>query len=130
MYVRGSCCVSPATIDLSEVLPLHKESGKTLNDKPLLLMKICAHFTHYCVYLISFIYVQHIPSKDFGAEVRGSLDIVNYLDEVNILLDLSFSNVDTIIEYMLQQMLQGELSSNIEEVKDVFFMEDGNFGPK
>ena len=93
-------------------------------------MKICAHFTHYCVYLISFIYVQHIPSKDFGAEVRGSLDIVNYLDEVNILLDLSFSNVDTIIEYMLQQMLQGELSSNIEEVKDVFFMEDGNFGPK
>ena len=67
---------------------------------------------------------EHIRKKDFGSEIRARKDISNYLDEVSLLLDLSETKVEEIVDTMLMQMLQEEPTVSKEEAKEIFFMED------
>lgn len=48
--------------------------------------------------------LQKIPMKDFGAEVRASLDVVQFLNQAVLFLDIHEASLETIIDRILQKV--------------------------
>ena len=63
--------------------------------------------------------------KDFGAEIRASMDVENFLNQAVLLLDVSDASTDAILERMLQLLLDNEEpNTSIEEAKRAIFTHD------
>lgn len=48
--------------------------------------------------------LQKIPMKDFGAEVRASMDVVQFLNQAVLFLDIHETSLDAIIDKILQKV--------------------------
>nr|AKN21413.1 slc4a-8 [Schmidtea mediterranea] len=74
--------------------------------------------------------LEKIPMKDFSAEVRATLDIQKFLKEAVLLLDMSGSCLEEIIDSMLLTILANEvtdakvsLEALVEEAKKTLFIQ-------
>jgi len=72
-------------------------------------------------------YAKHekVPMKDFGSEVRASLDIAHFLQSAVMLLDVHEKTVEDITESLLKAMLkEQEPSCTVDEAKSILFTTD------
>jgi len=72
-------------------------------------------------------YAKHekVPMKDFGSEVRASLDIAHFLQSAIIMLDVQETTVDGILDQLLNKvLLEAEPACSIEEAKSILFTTD------
>ncbi|CAM1310209.1 SLC4A11 (predicted) [Pycnogonum litorale] len=75
----------------------------------------------------SLMYAKHekIPLKDFGSEVRASMDVVQFLNQAVLFLDIHETSLDGIIEKILQKVLdQEEPHCTVDEAKKSLFAND------
>jgi hypothetical protein len=69
--------------------------------------------------------MQKIQMKDFSAEIRATLDIAHFLNQAVLLLDLTETNLERVVELMLHKMLDGEEPQcSVEEAKSQLFTSD------
>ena len=64
--------------------------------------------------------------KDFAAEIRASLDVENFLNQAQLILDMGESNMEAIIDKLLHHLLSTEENSSslIDEAKKSLFTHD------
>jgi hypothetical protein len=84
--------------------------------------------------------------KDFGAEVRASLDVAHFLEQAVLLLDVSETSLQGVTDCMLEKLLQTpttaestskecadaiiEFTGSSEEARSVIFAHDtGQYNP-
>lgn len=66
--------------------------------------------------------LQRLPMKDFGAEVRASMDVDQFLIQAVLLLDVQETSLEGIVDKMLHKVLEGrEHLATINEAKDSLF---------
>lgn len=61
--------------------------------------------------------------KDFGSEIRASMDVENFLNRTLLFLDVPDKNPENVLENMLKNLLADE-SCSIEEAKKAIFTSD------
>lgn len=77
---------------------------------------------------------QKIPMKDFAAEIRASVDVENFLQGAQLMLDMQESNMEDIVEAMLHHLLKDEEPTvTVEDASRAVFTHDssriiGTFG--
>ena len=47
---------------------------------------------------------QRLPMKDFGAEVRASMDVDQFLQQAVLLLDITETSLEGIVDRMLRKV--------------------------
>ena len=64
--------------------------------------------------------------KDFAAEVRASMDVENFLSQAQLMLDLNETNVEKILEKMVNFLLETKEEPLIahDEVRKALFTHD------
>lgn len=63
--------------------------------------------------------------KDFSAEIRATLDIAHFLNQAVLLLDLTETNLECVVELMLHKMLDAEEPQcTVDEAKSLLFTSD------
>ncbi|XP_043209916.1 uncharacterized protein LOC122374922 [Amphibalanus amphitrite] len=67
---------------------------------------------------------QKVTRKDFGSEVRASLDVSLFIKEAQLLLDVGEMSVEGVVDQMLRAMLEGEPMTSLAEAKSVVFVHD------
>lgn len=73
---------------------------------------------------VTLMYAKHerLPMKDFGAEVRASMDVDQFLNQAVVLLDVQETSVEGIVDTMLHKVLDDrEPLTTITEAKDTLF---------
>jgi hypothetical protein len=69
--------------------------------------------------------MQKIQMKDFSAEIRATLDIAHFLNQAVLLLDLTETNLECVVELMLHKMLDDEEPQcTVAEAKSHLFTSD------
>ena len=69
--------------------------------------------------------LQKVPMKDFGSEVRASLDIAHFLQSAVMLLDVQDTTLDGITDMLLVKVLeQDEPMCSVTEAKSILFTTD------
>ena len=69
--------------------------------------------------------LQKVPMKDFGSEVRASLDIVHFLQTAVLLLDVQETSLEGLTDSLLEKMLlEDEPLCTVCEAKSVLFTHD------
>jgi len=76
-------------------------------------------------YLIS-LHLQKIPMKDFGSEVRATLDVAHFLNQAVLLLDVCENSLESLVDVMIAKLFRvAELSEvSDEEIKSAIFAND------
>ena len=69
-------------------------------------------------------HLQKVTRKDFGSEVRASLDVSHFIKEAQLLLDVGEMSVEGVVDQMLRAMLDGEPMTSLAEAKSVVFVHD------
>lgn len=60
--------------------------------------------------------------KDFGAEIRASMDVSRFLTKAILLLDVNETGIDRIVDIMLKKVLDSQESQcTLAEAKDSLF---------
>jgi hypothetical protein len=63
--------------------------------------------------------------KDFSAEIRATLDIAHFLNQAVLLLDVTETNLERVVELMLHKMLDTEEQQcTVSEAKSLLFTSD------
>ena len=63
--------------------------------------------------------------KDFAAEIRGSMDVENFLSQAQLMLDLNENNPEEILDHMLHNLLdKDEPQAILEEARKTLFTHD------
>lgn len=64
--------------------------------------------------------------KDFSNEVRATLDIDNFVCQASLLLDVTETTVESIMDRLLEKLLEGDEREEIitKEAKSVLFSHD------
>lgn len=63
--------------------------------------------------------------KDFSAEIRATLDIAHFLNQAVLLMDLTETNLECVVELMLHKMLDSEEPQcTVSEAKSLLFTSD------
>ena len=64
--------------------------------------------------------------KDFGAEIRASMDVEKFLNQAVLLLGLHETSIDNILDRMLEKLLSANDEPNvtIEDAKKAIFIHD------
>lgn len=75
---------------------------------------------------VTLMYAKHekIPMKDFGAEIRASMDVSRFLTKAVLLLDVNEMGIDRIVDVMLRKVLDNrseEPHSTVAEAKNTLF---------
>lgn len=66
--------------------------------------------------------IQRLPMKDFGAEVRASMDVDQFLQQAVLLLDVSETSLEGIVDKIVRKVLDGrEPLATLKEAKTVLF---------
>ncbi|XP_064608647.1 solute carrier family 4 member 11-like [Liolophura sinensis] len=76
---------------------------------------------------INLVYSKHeqLPSKDFGKEIRGAMDVQKYLNNMALLIDLQESSPDEIVNAILQKMLDSSENKNcFDQARSALFTHD------
>ncbi|XP_033608910.1 sodium bicarbonate transporter-like protein 11 isoform X2 [Cryptotermes secundus] len=76
---------------------------------------------------VTLMYSKHekIQMKDFSAEIRATLDIAHFLNQAVLLLDLTETNLECVVELMLHKMLDAEEPQcTVAEAKSLLFTSD------
>ncbi|XP_071799371.1 solute carrier family 4 member 11-like isoform X4 [Asterias amurensis] len=77
---------------------------------------------------VTLMLAQHerIPMKDFSNEVRATLDIDNFVGQASLLLDVTETTVESIMDRLLAKLLEGDEKEEIitKEAKSVLFSHD------
>lgn len=76
---------------------------------------------------ITLMYAKHekVPMKDFGSEVRASLDIAHFLQSAALVLDESEVSLEGITDLLLRKLLDDdEPLVTIQEAKSILFTHD------
>lgn len=69
--------------------------------------------------------LQKVPMKDFAAEVRGVLDVEHFLHQAVLLLDITETSLEGVVDIMLERMLAADESQcSPQEVKTALFTND------
>ena len=73
--------------------------------------------------------IQRLPMKDFGAEVRASMDVDQFLQQAVLLLDVNETSLEGIVDKIVRKVLDGkEPLATLKEAKTVLFThESGMF---
>nr|XP_046909383.1 LOW QUALITY PROTEIN: solute carrier family 4 member 11-like [Dermatophagoides farinae] len=68
---------------------------------------------------------QRLPMKDFGAEVRASMDVDQFLQQAVLLLDITETSLEGIVDRMLRKVIDGrEPLTTLKEAKTALFTHD------
>ncbi|KAG0413755.1 hypothetical protein HPB47_009088, partial [Ixodes persulcatus] len=71
---------------------------------------------------LMFAKFERLPMKDFGAEVRASMDVDQFLIQAVLLLDVQETSLEGIVDKMLQKVLDGrEHLATMAEAKETLF---------
>jgi len=63
--------------------------------------------------------------KDFTAEIRASMDVENFLNQAQLMLDLQASSLESIMDCMLHHVLdKDEPPAAFQEAKKLLFTHD------
>ena len=63
--------------------------------------------------------------KDFGAEIRASMDVERFVSQAVLLLDLAETNLEKIFNSMLHKICDSdEPQCNVEDAKSAMFTHD------
>ena len=64
--------------------------------------------------------------KDFAAEIRASLDVENFLNQAVLLLDVSESSLDAILDRMLKLVLNktDEPHTTVDDAKKAIYVHE------
>lgn len=73
--------------------------------KHFLLIALCFFFS------LTF-YFQHIPLKDFAAEIRGGKDIKEFIHSALVLLDIQDTSISDLMEIILRRIKQDSTPKN------------------
>lgn len=66
--------------------------------------------------------IQRLPMKDFGAEVRASMDVDQFLQQAVLLLDVNETSLEGIVDKIVNKVLDGrEPLASLKEAKTVLF---------
>ncbi|XP_054162013.1 solute carrier family 4 member 11-like isoform X2 [Oppia nitens] len=69
--------------------------------------------------------LERLPMKDFGAEVRASMDVDQFLQQAVLLLDVTETSLDGIVDKMLRKVIDGrEPLATLKEAKTAIFTHD------
>jgi hypothetical protein len=69
--------------------------------------------------------MQKVQMKDFSAEIRATLDIAHFLNQAVLLLDVTETNLERVVELMLHKMLDTEEPQcTVSEAKSLLFTSD------
>jgi ABC-type Na+ transport system ATPase subunit NatA len=72
-----------------------------------------------------FSQTQKVQMKDFSAEIRATLDIAHFLNQAVLLMDLTETNLECVVELMLHKMLDSEEPQcTVSEAKSLLFTSD------
>ncbi|CAG7725194.1 unnamed protein product [Allacma fusca] len=76
-------------------------------------------------YLLA-IHLQKVPMKDFGSEVRATLDVAHFLNQAVLLLDINENSLEGVVDAMLIRLFRmaEEPQCTIPEVKSSLFAHD------
>ena len=69
-------------------------------------------------------HLQKVTRKDFGSEVRASLDVSHFIKEAQLLLDVGEMSMEGVVDQMLIAMLENESMTSLAEAKSVVFVHD------
>ncbi|KAA0204065.1 hypothetical protein HAZT_HAZT009416 [Hyalella azteca] len=78
-------------------------------------------------------FLQKVPMKDFGSEVRASLDIAHFLQSAVLQLDVQDTTLDGITDLLLSRVLgenSDEPTCSMAEAKSILFTTDTGEYPK
>lgn len=68
---------------------------------------------------------QKVPMKDFGSEVRASMDIAHFLSQATLVLDVAETSLEGICDLLLTKLLeQDEPLCSVAEAKSILFTHD------
>lgn len=71
---------------------------------------------------LMFAKFERLPMRDFGAEVRASMDVDQFLIQAVLLLDVQETSLEGIVDKMLQKVLDGrEQMATLAEAKESLF---------
>ncbi|KAK4337198.1 hypothetical protein RND71_043297 [Anisodus tanguticus] len=71
--------------------------------------------------------LQKLPMKDFGAEVRATMDVDQFLQQAVLLLDVNESSIEGIVNRMVGKVLDGtEPLATLKEAKTALFTHDSD----
>ncbi|XP_042221007.1 uncharacterized protein LOC121865555 [Homarus americanus] len=69
--------------------------------------------------------LQKVPMKDFGSEVRASMDIAHFLSQATLALDIVETSLEGICDMLLTKLLeQDEPLCSVAEAKSILFTHD------
>jgi len=77
---------------------------------------------------VTLMYSKHekIPMKDFGSEIRATMDIDHLLNKAILLLDLQETSLEEIFAKIIHEMDIQEPEFTSEQVRSVLFTQDAN----
>lgn len=94
----------------------------------LLCTRIALHICSTYLVVILFFYLfflKQLPSKDFGKEIRGAMDVQKYLNNMVLLMDLHESSPDEIVNAILHKMLDSSENKNcFDQARAALFTHD------
>lgn len=76
---------------------------------------------------VTLMYAKHekVPMKDFGSEVRASMDIAHFLAQATLVLDVVETSLEGICDLLLTKLLeQDEPLCSVAEAKSILFTHD------
>ncbi|XP_045124359.1 sodium bicarbonate transporter-like protein 11 isoform X2 [Portunus trituberculatus] len=76
---------------------------------------------------VTLMYAKHekVPMKDFGSEVRASMDIAHFLSQATLVLDVAETSLEGICDLLLTKLLeQDEPLCSVAEAKSILFTHD------
>nr|XP_027238265.1 uncharacterized protein LOC113829318 [Penaeus vannamei] len=76
---------------------------------------------------VTLMYAKHekVPMKDFGSEVRASMDIAHFLSQATLVLDVVETSLEGITDLLLTKLLEkDEPLCSVAEAKSILFTHD------
>ncbi|XP_063591828.1 uncharacterized protein LOC134768913 [Penaeus indicus] len=76
---------------------------------------------------VTLMYAKHekVPMKDFGSEVRASMDIAHFLAQATLVLDVVETSLEGITDLLLTKLLEkDEPLCSVAEAKSILFTHD------
>ncbi|XP_069180429.1 solute carrier family 4 member 11 isoform X2 [Procambarus clarkii] len=76
---------------------------------------------------VTLMYAKHekVPMKDFGSEVRATMDIAHFLSQATLVLDVGETSLEGICDMLLTKLLeQDEPLCSVAEAKSILFTHD------
>ncbi|XP_037071841.1 sodium bicarbonate transporter-like protein 11 [Pollicipes pollicipes] len=67
---------------------------------------------------------EKVAMKDFSSEVRASMDVSHFIKQAQLLLDVTETSLEGVVDRMLTALLEKEPLTTREEAKGVLFVKD------